>query len=97
MEFSELVKVASEIAQAKENCLEAGSSSICGVSGGTPEKKSKGDLSACHRCNANDHSSKGFSLEVREKHCKAFKSKCKKCDKVGHFTDQCFQLRFGEQ
>ena len=29
-------------------------------------------------------------MEVREKHCKAFKSKCKKCDKVGHFTDQCF-------
>ena len=65
VEFSELVKVASKIAQAKENCLEAGSSSMCGVSGGTPGKKAKGDLSACHRCNTKDHSSKGFSLEVR--------------------------------
>ena len=85
------MKVASEIQQAKENCLEFGSSSMRGVSGGSPEKKSKGELSACYRCNTTSHSSKGFSLEVREKHCKAFKAKCKKCDKVGHFTDQCFQ------
>ena len=82
VEFDELVRVASEIQQAKENCLEAGSSSICGVSGGQPGKKSKwepkGELSACHRCNTTSHSSKGFSLDVREKFCKAFKAKCKK-------------------
>ena len=90
VEFNTLVRVASEISQAKENCLEAGSSSMCGVSGGTP-KKPKGGWSAGHSCNTKDHSAKGFSMEVREKHCKAFKSKCKKCDKVGHFTDQCFQ------
>jgi hypothetical protein len=37
------------------------------------------------------HSDKGFSLEVREKFCKAFKAKCKKCDKIGHLTDLCFK------
>ena len=82
VEFDELVRVASEIQQAKENCLEAGSSSICGVSGGQPGKKSKGEpkgeMSACHRCNTTSHSSKGLSLDVREKFCKAFKAKCKK-------------------
>ena len=29
-------------------------------------------------------------MEVREKHCKALKSKCKKCDRVGHYTEHCF-------
>ena len=91
VEFDELVRAASEIQQAKENCLEAGSTSMCGVSGGPPKGKPKGELSPCHRCNTTSHSSKGFSLEVREKFCKAFKAKCKKCDKTGHFTDQCFQ------
>lgn len=63
VEFDELVRVATEIQQAKENCLEAGSTSMCGVSGGPPGKKPKGELSACHRCNTTSHSSKGFSLE----------------------------------
>ena len=91
MEFDELVRVASEIQQAKENCLEAGSTSMSGVTGGPPKGKPKGELSPCHRCNTTSHSSKRFSLEVRENFCKAFKAKCKKCDKSGHFTDQCFQ------
>ena len=33
VEFDELVRAASEIQQAKDNCLEAGSSSVCGVTG----------------------------------------------------------------
>ena len=32
---------------------------------------------------------RGFTHEVREKFCKAFKAKCKKCDRIGHFTENC--------
>ena len=93
MEFDELVRAASEIQQAKDNCLEVGSSSVCGVSGGQSGggKPKPKQLSACHRCNTMTHYDKGFTPEVRENFCKAFKAKCKKCDKTGHFTDQCFQ------
>ena len=90
MEFNTLVRVASEISQAKENCLESGSSSMMGVSGGDC-KKPKGGWSVCHSCNTKDHSAKGFSKEVRKENCKAFKSKCIKCNLVGHFTDCCMQ------
>ena len=94
MEFDELVREASEIQQAKDNCLEVGSSSMCGVSGGQPGggKKPK-ELSACHRCNTTSHSNKGFSLEVRENFCKAFKAKCKKCDKTGHLQTSVSRVR----
>ena len=94
VEFDELVHAASEIQQAKDNCLEVGSSSVCGVSGGQSGggKKPK-QLNACHSCNTKTHSDKGFTPEVREKFCKAFKAKCKKCDKTGHFTDLCFKSK----
>ena len=88
VEFNTLVRVASEISQAKENCLESGSSSMMGISGGD-RKKPKGGWSTCHFCNTKDHSAKGFSKEVRKENCKASKFKCKKCGLVGHFTDCC--------
>ena len=90
VEFDTLVKLASEISQARENCLESGSSSMMGMSGGD-RKKPKGGWSVCNMCNTKDHSAKGFSKEVRKDNCKAFKSKCKKCGNVGHFSDCCMQ------
>jgi hypothetical protein len=41
----------------------------------------------CFNCNKTTHSDKGFTREIREKFCKAFKFTCKKCEKVGHFTE----------
>ena len=78
VEFDELVRAASEIQQAKDNCLEAGSSSVCGVTGSKPGggKSKKG---ACHHCNTMAHSEQGFSDEVRKKLSKAYKAECKKC------------------
>ena len=72
MEFNDLVRAASEIQQAKDNCLDAGSSLMCGVSGeqaggGKKPRKPK----ACYCCNTTTHSDKGFTHEVREKFCKA--------------------------
>ena len=61
------------------------------VSGARPGGGKPKQLSACHRCNTMSHSDKGFTPEVREKFCKAFKAKCKKCEKTGHFTDLCFK------
>ena len=61
---------------------------MMGISGGD-RKKPKGGWTACYFCNTKDHSAKGFSKEVRKEHCKAAKSKCKKCSAVGHFTDCC--------
>ena len=92
VEFDDLARAASEIQQAKDNCLEVGAG-VCGVSGGQAGggKKKPKQLAACHRCNTTSHSDKGFTLEVREKFCKAFKAKCKKSDMVNHFTDQCFK------
>ena len=82
-----LVKAASEIQQDKENCLESGSSSMCGVLG----SKFSGNKSmkACHCCNTTSHSRLGFDMEVRKKHCKAFNIKCGKCQRMGHFTEFC--------
>jgi hypothetical protein len=90
VEFDDLVCAASEIQQAKDNCLEVGSSSMCGVSGeqaggGKKPRKPK----ACYCCNTTTHSDKGFTHEVREKFCKGFKAKCEKCDRVSHFTENC--------
>ena len=90
VEFDVLVKAASEIQQAKDNCLEAGNSSVCGVSGSKPSGV-KSKKSACHSCNTMSHSDQGFSMEVRKKLCKAFNSECKKCQKTGHFTEFCFK------
>ena len=90
VEFDELVRAAPEIAQAKGNCLEVRSSSVCGVSGVKPGGGKKRELAACHSCNTMSHSDKGCSREVREKFCKAFKAKCKNYEKTGHFTDLCF-------
>ena len=39
VEFEELVRAASEIQQAKDNCLEAGGSSVCGIFGSNPVKE----------------------------------------------------------
>ena len=82
VEFDELVRVASEIQQAKENCLEAGSTSMCGVTGGPPKGKPKGELSPCYRCNTMSHSSKGFSLEVRENFARPSKPSVKSVTKL---------------
>ena len=85
-----LVRAASEIQQAEDNCLEAGSSSVCGVSGSKPSG-GKSKKSACHSCNTMNHSEQGFTDEVRKKFCKAYKAECKKCLKTGHFTEFCFK------
>ena len=88
VEFDALIRAASEIQQAKDNCLDAGSSLMCGVSGQQAgEGKKPKDPKACYCCNKTTHSDKGFTHEVREKYCKAFKAKCKKCDRIGHFTE----------
>ena len=78
--FDVLVKAASEIQQAKDNCLEAGKSSVCGVSGSgdTPKK-------SCMFCNTSNHQ---LTAEGR-KFCKARDSECGKCKKKGHFTNCC--------
>ena len=85
MEFDVLVRAASEIQQAKDNCLE-----VRGVSGSKPSG-GKFKKSACHSCNTMAHSEQGFSDEVRKKLCKAFKAECKKCLKTGNFTEFCFK------
>ena len=88
VEFEELVRAASEIQQAKVNCLEAGGSSVCGIFGSKPsEGKSK--MWPCNRCNTVEHSEQGYDEEVRKKLCRAYKAKCRKCLKNGHFTDCC--------
>ena len=87
VEFYVLVRAASEIQQAKDNCLDAGSSSMCGLSGQQAEGGKKPKASFC--CNKTTHSDKGFSWEIREKYCKAFKAMCQKCEKIGHFTENC--------
>ena len=61
VEFKKLVRAASERATAKDNCAEAANTSVCGVSG----DKSKTKL--CENCNTTNHSSSGFSEEVRKK------------------------------
>ena len=71
VEFDVLVRAASEIQQAKDNCLEAGSSSVCGVSGSKPSGGKFKKKSACHSCNTMNHSEQGFTDEVRKKFCKA--------------------------
>ena len=71
-----LVRAASEIQQEKDNCLEAGSPSVCGVSWSKPSG-GKSKKSACHRCNTMNHSEQGFTDEVRKKLCKAYKAECK--------------------
>ena len=90
VEFDKLVQAASEIQQAKDNCLEAGSSSVCGVTGAKPGG-GKSKKSACHSCNTMSHSEQGFTDEVRKKLCKAYKAECKTCLKTGHFTEFCFK------
>ena len=42
----------------------------------------------CWRCAQEGHHGKA-KPEIREKVCKAYNSKCTKCEKVGHFTKQC--------
>ena len=56
MEFDVLIRTASEIQQAKDNCLDAGSSSMCKLSGQEAGggKKPK----ACYNCNKTTHSDK---------------------------------------
>ena len=67
VEFDVLVKAASEIQQAKDNCLEAGNTSVCGVSGsGSSDAKPK---KPCMFCNTMSHKLTG---EDRKKYCKAF-------------------------
>ena len=65
MEFDVLARAASKIQQAKDNCLDAGSSSMCGVSGQQAGgKKKPKDPKACYCCNKTTHSEKGFTHEV---------------------------------
>ena len=83
--FDVLVKAASEIQQAKDNCQESGSSSVNQVSGGEKSKKEK----ECFNCCTTSHNEQGFSREVRKKLCKAFDATRGKCKKVGHFPKGC--------
>ena len=64
---------------------------MCGVTGAKPGGGKSKQKGACHSCNTMTHSDKGFTNEVREKVCKAYKEKCKKCSKTGHFTELCFK------
>ena len=91
VEFDVLIRAASEIQQAKDNCLDAGSSSMCKLSGQEAGKKPK----KCFNCNKTTHSDKGFSCEIREKFCKAFKFTCQKGEKVSHFTETCSKGKAG--
>ena len=83
--FDVLVKAASEIQEAKDNCQESGSSSVNQVSGGERSKKEK----ECFNCCTTSHNEQGFSREVRKKLCKALDATCGKCKKVGHFPKGC--------
>ena len=49
------------------------------------EVKIKG---TCWRCSQGGHYGNA-EPEILKKVCKAFNSKCTKCEKVGHFTKQC--------
>ena len=82
--FESLITAASTIYQAKENCQDAGTASLSKLSGqdGGGKKVQK-----CWCCDLTTHSEKGFSREVREKLCKAFRNKCKTCKLLGHFPD----------
>ena len=94
VKFETLIKLASEINQAKENCVEAGSGIVMGMTGDTKQKKKVGD-NVCFFCDTKEHSAKGFGREVRAMHCKAAKAKCKKCSGVGHFSHCCKPGRTG--
>ena len=82
VEYDDLVKAASEIATAKENCAEAVNTSVCGMSGGEKFKKKQ-----CGNCNTKNHNEAGFSEEARKKHCKAYGVECGKCKKKHKFTE----------
>ena len=86
VDFDELVRAASEIAVAKENCLESANTSVCGVSGSSGEKSKK---KLCGNCNTKNHNEAGFSEEARKKYCKAYGVECGKCRKKHHFGDAC--------
>ena len=86
VDFDELVRAASEIAVAKENCFESANTSVCGVSGSSGEKSKK---KLCGNCNTKNHNEAGFSEEARKNYCKAYGVECGKCRKKHHFTDAC--------
>ena len=95
VEFDVLVKAASEIQQAKDNCLEAGNTSVCGVSGSSSSGvKSK---KPCMCCNSMSHNEQGMGMGARKKHCKAFNTECGKCKKKGHFTELCKSGQWGKK
>ena len=67
---------------AKDICLESTGVSVCGVlgnNGGSLKKKN-----TCNNCKTKEHSDAGFTVEIRKKLCKAFSSKCGKCNFRGH-------------
>ena len=82
VDFEELVRAASEIAVAKENCLESANTSVFGVSGSSGEKSKK---KLCGNCNTKNHNEAGFSEEARKKNCKAYGVECGKCRKKTPF------------
>ena len=57
VDFDELVRAASEIAVAKENCLESANTSVCGMSGSSGEKSKK---KLCGSCNTKTIMKLGF-------------------------------------
>ena len=84
VEFDVLVKAASEIQQAKDNCLEAGNTSVCGMSGSSSSGvKSK---KPCMCCNSMSHNEQGMGMAARKKH---YNTECGNCKKKGHFTELC--------
>ena len=76
VDFDELVRAASEIAVAKENCLESANTSACGVSGNSGEKSKK---KHCGNGGTKNHNEAGFSEDARKKHYKAHIVECGKC------------------
>ena len=95
VEFDVLVKAASEIQQAKDNCLESGNTSVCGVTGsGSSGVKSK---KPCSGCNTMSHNEQGMTTGARRKQCKAFNVECGKCKRKGHFTELCKAGQWGKK
>ena len=95
VEFDVSVKAASEIQQAKDNCLQAGNTSVCGVTGsGSSGVKFK---KPCMHCNTMSHNEQGLGMGARKKHCKTFNAMCGKCEKKGHFTELCKVRQWGKK
>ena len=65
VDFDVLVKSASEIQQAKDNCLESGNTSVCGVSG-SGSSGTKSEETSCISCNTTSHNEQGLDRSQKK-------------------------------